>query len=48
MFTPFELVAVVVTAMIANYIGADGICHWVEGAQLIAVYLLVATAFYFL
>jgi Ca2+:H+ antiporter len=48
LFTPFELVAVVVTAMIANYISADGICHWVEGAQLIAVYLLVATAFYFL
>lgn len=47
-FTPFELVAVVVTAMIANYVGSDGICHWVEGAQLIAVYLLVATAFYFL
>jgi Ca2+:H+ antiporter len=47
-FTPFELVAVVVTAMIANYIGSDGICHWVEGAQLLAVYLLVATAFYFL
>ena len=47
-FTPFELVAVIITAMIANYIGSDGICHWVEGAQLIAVYLLVATAFYFL
>jgi Ca2+:H+ antiporter len=47
-FTPFELVAVVVTAMIANYVGSDGVCHWVEGAQLIAVYLLVATAFYFL
>ena len=47
-FTPFELVAVVVTAMIANYISSDGVCHWVEGAQLIAVYLLVATAFYFL
>ena len=48
LFTPFELVAVVVTAMIANYISSDGVCHWVEGAQLIAVYLLVATAFYFL
>ncbi len=47
-FTPFELVAVVVTAMIANYISSDGVCHWVEGAQLIAVYLLVATAFYFI
>jgi Ca2+:H+ antiporter len=47
-FTPFELVAVLVTAMIANYISSDGVCHWVEGAQLIAVYLLMASAFYFL
>ena len=47
-FSPFELVAVVVTAMIANYISSDGVCHWVEGVELIAVYLLVATAFYFL
>jgi len=30
-FTPFELVAVVVTAMIANYIGSDGIATgWKE------------------
>lgn len=47
-FTPFELVAVLITAMIANYIGSDGVCHWVEGAQLIAVYMLIAVAFYFL
>lgn len=47
-FSPFELVAVLITAMIANYIGSDGICHWVEGAQLIAVYMLIAVAFYFL
>ena len=47
-FSPFELAAVIVTAMIANYIGSDGVCHWVEGAQLIAVYVLIAIAFYFL
>jgi Ca2+:H+ antiporter len=47
-FSPFELVAVVITGMIANYIGSDGVCHWVEGAQLIAVYALIAIAFYFL
>ena len=47
-FGPFELAAVLITAMIANYIGSDGICHWVEGAQLIAVYMLIAVAFYFL
>jgi len=47
-FGPFELAAVLITGMIANYIGSDGICHWVEGAQLIAVYMLIAVAFYFL
>ena len=46
-FSPFALVALVMTAMIANYISADGICHWVEGAQLIAVYILIAIAFLF-
>lgn len=47
-FSPFALVALVMTAMIANYISSDGICHWVEGAQLIAVYFLIAIAFYFI
>ncbi len=46
-FSPFALVALVMTAMIANYISADGICHWLEGAQLITVYVLIAIAFYF-
>jgi len=47
-FSPFALVAVIATAMIANYISADGICHWLEGAQLTAVYILIAIAFYFI
>jgi Ca2+:H+ antiporter len=47
-FSPFALVSLVMTAMIANYISADGICHWLEGAQLIAVYVLIAIAFYFI
>ena len=47
-FGPFSLVALVMTAMIANYISADGICHWLEGVLLIAVYLLIAIAFYFI
>ncbi|MBI2832268.1 MAG: hypothetical protein HYX79_08435 [Chloroflexi bacterium] len=46
-FSPFELLAVVITAMIANYISADGVCHWLEGVQLMGVYLLIAIAFYF-
>jgi Ca2+:H+ antiporter len=47
-FSPFSLVALVMTAMIANYVSTDGICHWVEGAQLIAIYILVAIAFFFI
>jgi Ca2+:H+ antiporter len=47
-FSPFSLIALVMTAMIANYISTDGICHWLEGVQLIAVYLLVAIAFFFI
>jgi Ca2+:H+ antiporter len=46
-FNTFALVSLFMTAMIANYIGSDGVCHWLEGAQLIAVYVLIATAFYF-
>jgi Ca2+:H+ antiporter len=47
-FGPFSLIALVMTAMIANYISSDGICHWLEGVQLIAVYVLIAIAFYFI
>ncbi|MCX6000800.1 MAG: calcium/proton exchanger [Chloroflexi bacterium] len=46
-FTPFELAAVMITAVIVNALSPDGICHWLEGAQLIATYLLIASAFYF-
>ncbi len=46
-FSPFALASLVMTAMIANYVSTDGICHWVEGAQLIAVYILIAIAFFF-
>jgi Ca2+:H+ antiporter len=34
-FTPFQLAAVMITAIIANALSPDGICHWLEGAQLV-------------
>jgi Ca2+:H+ antiporter len=46
-FGPFILASLVMTAIIANYVSTDGICHWVEGAQLIAVFILIAIAFFF-
>ncbi len=46
-FTPFQLAAVLITAIIANALSPDGICHWLEGTQLVAIYVLIATAFVF-
>jgi Ca2+:H+ antiporter len=47
-FTPFEVVAVGVGALIAALIAIDGESNWLEGAQLIATYLILAVAFFFL
>jgi Ca2+:H+ antiporter len=47
-FTPAEVLAVVVTAVIAAQIASDGESNWLEGAMLLAVYGILAIAFYFL
>jgi Ca2+:H+ antiporter len=47
-FNPFQMVAMILTVMIINYIGADGICNWLEGVQLVAVYIIIAIAFFFI
>lgn len=46
-FNDFELVAMFVSALIANQIASDGESNWLEGVQLIAVYLIIAIAFFF-
>lgn len=47
-FTPFEILSVVLAVMIINYLSADGRCNWLEGAQLISVYSIIAIAFFFI
>jgi Ca2+:H+ antiporter len=47
-FTPFEILSVVLAVMIINYLSADGRCNWLEGAQLISVYLIIIIAFFFI
>ncbi len=47
-FTSFEMVGLVLSITIINFIGSDGVCNWLEGAQLVAVYAIIATAFFFL
>lgn len=46
-FTLFELVALVLGVLIINYLSADGRCNWLEGAQLISVYVIISIAFFF-
>ncbi|WP_016950379.1 calcium/proton exchanger [Anabaena sp. PCC 7108] len=46
-FNPFELVAVVVSVLIANSISSDGKSNWLEGTLLLAAYTVLGFAFYF-
>jgi Ca2+:H+ antiporter len=47
-FTPAEVLAIFVSVLITGQVAADGETHWLEGAQLLAVYLILAMVFYFL
>ena len=46
LFTPFEVVAVTLAVFIVTRVTADGESNWMEGAMLVAVYLILAYAFY--
>jgi Ca2+:H+ antiporter len=46
-FNGFELGAIVIAILIANYVIQDGESTWFEGAQLLAVYLVFGLAFYY-
>jgi Ca2+:H+ antiporter len=47
-FTPGEILTVVLTTFIVSHVLADGQSTWFKGAQLLAVYSIIALAFYFL
>jgi len=47
-FTDFELIAMFSAALIAALIALDGESHWLEGGMLLAVYLIIGLAFFFL
>ena len=46
-FNSFELTAMVAAAIIAVLISVDGESNWLEGAELIALYLILGVAFFF-
>jgi Ca2+:H+ antiporter len=43
-----EIAAIALAVGLIVLISGDGECNWVEGAQLLAVYLIMATLFFFL
>jgi Ca2+:H+ antiporter len=47
-FTLFEVLSVGVAVGVVNMVAQDGETHWLEGALLLAVYLILGIAFFFL
>lgn len=47
-FTLFEVAAVLLAVLAVKFVSTDGESNWMEGVLLVAVYLILAIAFYFL
>lgn len=47
-FNEFELIAVMAASIITTFVSLDGETNWLEGAQLLMVYVILALAFFFL
>ena len=47
-FSPFEVLAVIAAAGIVNLVSSDGESNWLEGAMLLALYAILAVAFFYL
>jgi Ca2+:H+ antiporter len=47
-FTPMEIVAVTISIIVLALVCLDGETHWLEGVMLLAVYAILALAFYHL
>jgi Ca2+:H+ antiporter len=47
-FNNFELVTLFSASLVASLVSQDGESTWLEGAQLLAIYLMIGLAFFFL
>ena len=47
-FTTFEVLAVGIAVGVVNLVAQDGESNWLEGALLLAVYVVLGMAFFFL
>ncbi|MDB5294425.1 MAG: calcium/proton antiporter, CaCA family, partial [Phycisphaerales bacterium] len=48
MFSPMEVIAVFVTVLIVVVLGLNGETNWFEGAMLLALYAILAIAFFYM
>jgi Ca2+:H+ antiporter len=48
LFSTFEVIAIVLAVLTIVLIAHDGETNWMEGVQLLAVYLILVFGFYFL
>ncbi|BGP22981.1 hypothetical protein JCM10295v2_001872 [Rhodotorula toruloides] len=46
-FENFETIVLFISVLLVDILVSDGKSHWLEGAQLIALYLVIALAFWF-
>ena len=47
-FNQFELLALIAAVVISALVASDGETNWLEGAQLLGVYLILGVAFFFI
>ncbi len=47
-FTLFELAALILSAIMLNWISHDGKSNWFEGVMLTAVFIVIAIGFFFI
>ncbi|MEW6511284.1 MAG: calcium/proton exchanger [Bacteroidota bacterium] len=47
-FTPLEVVAIALSILIIEQVASDGQSNWLEGVQLLSVYMILGIVFYFL
>jgi Ca2+:H+ antiporter len=47
-FSEFELIAMMAAVLIAGLVSLDGESNWLEGSMLLAVYVIIALAFFWL
>lgn len=45
-FNPLELIALIAGVLIAALVSADGESNWLEGAELLAIYIILALTFF--